>query len=487
MHNVFLLALLFAIARLIYIASGVVGLSPDEAQYWHWLTRPELSYVTKPPLTTWLMGVSTSIFGDTYLGVRFFAALGHATASILAFGIAAQVHSRRAGWWAFWAFQVTPLFAIGGILMVTDVPALVFWLAAIYMLTTLNWKQKNWPQWLLIGVFIGLAGLSKYTAVFFYPLLGVYLLWQQRGYLVKPQIYTAGFMSLALQTPVLYWNYTYNWLGLKHVIGQTNGGTSLNDAWQNLGDFLAGQAGVLGIVAFLGMLAFWFNPRECSPKLKILWAFTAPLFVFFVWQAVTGKVQANWPILATSVSLIAVCTCLGTHQSRVVRMVFAVSLMLNATLTLFLHNTNMLRTVGINLPHKIDPSKDLRGWQDVTKTTLARLKTLPPHSNPYIITTRYRSMAEISFELARAGRTDIQVIYVNSGSHRLSQYDLWPWPNLAGRTAVIVRTSQGLPAHIKNAFTTCTPQPPTNLHPRSAHLTTCAGYKNLTKIIPTTH
>lgn len=478
--------------RLAYVASGVVGLSPDEAQYWHWLMQPEMSYVTKPPLTTWLMGVSTHIFGDTYLGVRFFAVVGHGIASILAFLIARKVKNRVAGWWAFGAFQVTPLLAIGGILMVTDVPALVFWLAGVYMMVSMNWLRPEWRKWIMLGVCVGLAGLSKYTAALFYPLLGLYLLWQRPAFLIKPQVWVAGMISLAFQAPVLWWNYAHEWVGILHVLGQADGGSSAYDMWQGLGDFLAGQAGVLGVISFLGMMAFWLNPRGCNDKQKILWAFAAPLFAFFVWQALGGKVQANWPILATSVSLIAVCTCLGTHSKVLVRGVFGMGLLMSAGLSFLLHDTFMLRAMGVELAMKNDPSKDLRGWGELAAEVVGEVAARDVSERPYVLTTRYRVMAEMAFELQRLGRGDIDVIYVNNGGHRMSQYDLWAWPDLEGRTAVVVRGGAGLPRVVRDGFTGCgegreIKVKDRGLTVRTGVVTVCTGYVGMEKIMPTTH
>lgn len=489
--SVWLCALLLASCRLAYVQAGLLGLSPDEAQYWSWLSDLQFSFVTKPPMTTWLMGIGTFLFGDTYLGVRFFAVFGHMLASILAYLIARDVHSERAGLGSFAAFQVTPLLAIGGVLMVSDVPALVCWLAALYVLLKIDWQKPEWRKWLSVGALIGLAGLAKYTAAFFYPLLAVYLLWQRRIFFFKAQPYVAGMISLVIQAPVLWWNYNNDWVGIKHVLGQAGVATSGSyDVWGELGEFMAGQAGTLGIVSFLAMFVFWLRPWGCSDKQKVLWAFSAPLFAFFLWKVTDAKVQANWPILATSVSLIAICTCLGVHRKIVVRFIFGAGLTLNAVLSLLLHDTFILRDMGVALPMKSDPSKDLRGWSEMAESVEGALRDIPETDRPYVITTRYRVMASLLFEFKRQG-IDVDVIYVNGG-HRMSQYDLWNWPALEGRTALVVRRSSGLPKDVRDGFRACSKEAwggvsQRDLKIRDVYMTVCTGYKGMEKRLPTTH
>src|SRR5687767_13185304 len=48
-----------------------LDLATDEAYYWDWSRRLDLSYYSKGPLVAYLIRGSCSVFGDTELGVRF--------------------------------------------------------------------------------------------------------------------------------------------------------------------------------------------------------------------------------------------------------------------------------------------------------------------------------------------------------------------------------------------------------------------------------
>src|SRR4030065_537893 len=82
---------LFALTffRYYYIATGHLDLSPDEAHYWEWSRRLDLSYYSKGPLIAYLIFLSTSLLGDNVLGVRIPAVLLSALGEVLLFRLAA--------------------------------------------------------------------------------------------------------------------------------------------------------------------------------------------------------------------------------------------------------------------------------------------------------------------------------------------------------------------------------------------------------------
>ncbi|MGH7976499.1 MAG: phosphatase PAP2 family protein, partial [Limisphaerales bacterium] len=71
------------VARWIYIASGMIQLSQDEAYQWIWSKHLALSYYSKPLGIALIQFVGTHIFGDTEFGVRFFSPLFGAILSLM--------------------------------------------------------------------------------------------------------------------------------------------------------------------------------------------------------------------------------------------------------------------------------------------------------------------------------------------------------------------------------------------------------------------
>ena len=71
------------VGRWIYIASGMIDLEKDEAYQWIWSKHLALSYYSKPFGIALIQFVSTSFFGDTEFGVRFFSPLFAAILSVM--------------------------------------------------------------------------------------------------------------------------------------------------------------------------------------------------------------------------------------------------------------------------------------------------------------------------------------------------------------------------------------------------------------------
>ena len=69
-----IIAISFAV-RYWFVASGQLNLVQDEAQYWDWIRRPQLSYYSKGPLIAWVIATWCEVFGNTELGVRFGAVI----------------------------------------------------------------------------------------------------------------------------------------------------------------------------------------------------------------------------------------------------------------------------------------------------------------------------------------------------------------------------------------------------------------------------
>ena len=60
----------FALLRTASLFASPLGLGVDEAQYWLWSTGFDFGYYTKPPLTSWIIGLSHVLFGHHEWAVR---------------------------------------------------------------------------------------------------------------------------------------------------------------------------------------------------------------------------------------------------------------------------------------------------------------------------------------------------------------------------------------------------------------------------------
>ncbi len=283
---VFLLAL--SLFRLYYLLHGPLDLSPDEAHYWEWSRRPDLSYYSKGPMISYLIAMSTFLFGDTVFGVRFLAVLLSLLSSILLYRLGKDMYDERTGAASAMLLQVIPLFSTFGVIFTIDSPFVFFWILSLHlfwkavgsnelsvtsdMLTlrgdgrgrsknpSLATGYQSMIYWLLLGISVGLGLLTKYTMAFFYLCAFVFFLSSpaQRRLLLTSSPYLSFLASLAVFSPVIIWNAGHDWVTLRHTAGQAHVADGLRISLKSFVEFAGSQMGVVTPVLFVMMMvALW--------------------------------------------------------------------------------------------------------------------------------------------------------------------------------------------------------------------------------------
>jgi 4-amino-4-deoxy-L-arabinose transferase-like glycosyltransferase len=490
-QKVMLATLTLVILRLLYIGMGPLDLGPDEAQYWDWSRTPQLSYYSKPALVSWIHMFFANTFGMLGVSgeilVRLPAVLIHGISALFVYNLAKDYKGKTAGLWAFAMYQVLPIFAAGGLLMVPDVVTGIFWLIALGMLSQMDWHwtDKGYKPFIILGLVIGLAGLSKYSAGIFYPLLFLFLLTSEhrRQWLFHPHIYIAGLTSLIVMLPVWVWNIQNGGVGLKHLAGQASGESGTK--WlETMPEFLGGQAGIWGGVLFILLLCAWCGARRMKDeKAQLYFWMSFPIFALFFVLSFTSKVQANWPVLACLGGVILLAGFIA-ERGKVIRKLAIIGLVMGAFVTAMLHDTSLMRVtfkaVGAEsaIPKK-DPMVTLKGWEttaqliDVLKSRIA--------GDPVVMVRSYGDAAVLSFYLKGQPR----VVYANPGLNRMNQYDLWAWPEeqMKNNLTMFVVDANRVPPKITALYASCAfmqrlvVTDADNIHLRNRNVFLCGGYK----------
>src|SRR6266567_4593414 len=158
------------ILALVALRLGAAAWTPltfDEAYYWMWSKHLAGGYYDHPPMVAVVIRLGTLIAGDTELGVRLISILlalpmswAVYRATEILFG------SRRAAASATILLNVTLMAAVGTLIVTPDAPLLVASSFVLFFLAkVLETGRGAW--WLAVGVAVGVALLSKYTAMFF--------------------------------------------------------------------------------------------------------------------------------------------------------------------------------------------------------------------------------------------------------------------------------------------------------------------------------
>jgi len=415
--------------RILYVLFYPIDLSPEEAQYWDWSRRLDLSYYSKPPLVAYFNAVSTALLGNTELGVRINAVLLSAVLSVAVYAFARRVFNGRVALWAALFPHATLGYALNSVLFTTDSPLLFFWGLSV-MSGFMAVKTDRLRYWLLTGLFAGLAFLSKYPAVFLLPCALIYFLWS--GKRPPKGFFLALAVAFSLGLPVLVWNAKHGFVSFLHVSSLASGkGSGVN--WASLLEFIGGQALLTGPVAFVLTVGLWIKSlRSGGERERYFTSFSLPPFLFFLLLSVKKRVYANW----AGFSYFAANFLLAERLARAGRALKLSAVGSALLFTLLLHFTPLLDYLGLTklLPPERDPTKFLVGWEKLGRE-VSRFYT----GKELVFSDRYQIAAELAFYVEGHPRTF--VFHVS----RMTQYYLWrdELKRYKGRDAIFV--SYGAP------------------------------------------
>ena len=407
--------------RLAAMQASGAGLHVDEAQYWWWSTDMAWGYYSKPPMIAALIHASTTLFGDGVVGVRALGMACWVATSALWWRWGVAVGLPRAGWLAALLLAASPLSGVLGLVVTTDGPLVLWWSAMMWTtgsaFTHGSESKGYWRQWVLTGLWFGLALLSKYTAL----IAGAswLLLWwavpagERRRWFGGMCLATA--IGLLMLSPNLAWNALNDWPTLEHTLDITvraaaDPSTHLSVAQRlaSAGGFVLGQ-GVLAGPAFvaLAVMAWWRRGAANALPTGGVWtarglamwvvAYALPLLAVGTLQAWSAKAQVNWAAPA----VVAACVGLGYVVARVGLSARAVSasvlsgVVLSAVLALGGDLRTWFTTAPLSERNQWDVWARMRGWPEV-------LAALKPAAAPYgslpVVADGRTVLTEVAYE-----------------------------------------------------------------------------------------
>ena len=433
---------LLAVFRIIYVLFYPLDLSPEEAQYWDWSRHLDLSYYSKPPMVAYLNFLSTSLLGNTEIGVRITPILLSLILSVAVFLFVRRLFNNRV---ALLASVLPNLFvgtSINSLLMTTDAPLVFFWGVSV-MLIYLAIEKNTLKLWLAVGVSAGLAFLSKYPAVFLLPLTLLYMLLVRRDLLLSIRPYTSLIPAFLISLPVLWWNLKHDFASFKHVSSLANKGTQLPN-WGAFFEFLGGQLLLLSVVPFFFLIYGWYKAfADRDRRLIFLTVYSLPIFLFFAILSLKKEVYANWPGFAYFAGSILVASFME-RLLRKSRILFWSVVGWSSFLVLLLHFTPLVDHLGLRklLPPKKDPVKVMVGWEKLGREVSGFYT-----GEEMVFSNVYQISAELAFYVHGNPRTFV----FHFG--RRTQYYLWREGihKFKGKDAIFV-SYWGLPARVKKHF-----------------------------------
>lgn len=211
--------LFLLLLRLVYF--GHAQLIPDEAYYWNYAQRMDLSFFDHPPMVAWLIWLGTAIAGDNEFGVRLGAFVCGLIAMGYLYALAQNLYDKSTAMRSVLLLSILPLGFASILLMTPDAPLLAAWAATLYYMERALIAQRSWA-WLGMGIAFGLGILSKYTlGLLGFSILAFMLLDPTaRRWFKRPHPYLATVLALLLFSPVIIWNMQNDWASFAFQSGR---------------------------------------------------------------------------------------------------------------------------------------------------------------------------------------------------------------------------------------------------------------------------
>lgn len=484
------------LVRLWFIVSGQLDLVQDEAQYWDWSRRFQLSYYSKGPLIAWVIGFWTHLFGDTEVGVRMGAVVNATLAQLaLWYGAGRLMGRPRLAVLCLLVANTMPLFLAAGVLMTTDNILMLAWLGGLLCLYALSRdgrpNSSSLPALALLALCMAAGNLAKYMMLAQFAVAALYFLLLRRHGLLPRGVAARTFAAMAAGSiigylPILIWNMHNGWAGALHVAtlaGVTGSAASRLIRLDTVPEFLGAQFGVASpwwmlLMLFAGWRAVrtaWRGqaapddpaadlPRAARVRQAALMACGFwPLWLgMFLWSFHT-RVYANWPGMSYVAGIMLAAAglerLLAGHGPALARRLALLWPALGLATFLAVFGQNALP-----LPPQLNPATRLKGWADLGRELGALAQGLPNPDKVFYFGDNYDVTAELAFYAPGQ-----PFAYSADFGRRRSQYDLWPGPdaegdNRIGWDALYVSTRGRTPEELYAMFDEVTTIPYISTH-----------------------
>ncbi len=303
----------FLILKLVYAL--FVPPNIDEAYYWLWGAHLQWSYFDHAPLVGWAGGAAALLLGWTPIAVHLPALV---TFGVLVYGLA-----RSARWLApddpkrhFWVglalLCASPLLNALTTLNYPDHLLICFSTLAMLQLGKYLGARREGGEGrlrdLYLGaLFMGLAGLSKYNAVFIALGLLVVIVGQPkfRPLLRSPHLYLAGLLTVAITLPVVWWNAQHRFVSVGFHTAERFNASGSYFALDGVTSVLTASLFYVSPFLAWGLFRFLFGRILDGPQgaYQLLGRWTALLssvgmLALASWSAAADQVKPHWLVLS---------------------------------------------------------------------------------------------------------------------------------------------------------------------------------------------
>jgi len=415
-----------------------VELGGDEAHYALYGLMPDWSYFDHPPMIGWLqiipMWLAPYDWSARIVPIALYAVLNYLLYQItlVLFAEKTNRQSNANEWKAFFSLvllNTSLILSLMGMAMLPDNPLMVAVLALV-LITHKLLQSNQLKYWVLLGVFVGLAALSKYTAVTVVVSLILVMLAEKKWqWLTSKGLWIAIVIALVMISPVLYWNAIHDWASF---IYQIDHGTKSSE-WR-LSRLLQTQ-GIQFFVytPFLFLFGWWMMLKPSNylkANARLLLLFSLPITLLFAWGSGYEKSLPHWVSLAWVLLIpIIVDTLWQLRHKTWVKVVTGLHVVLMGIAVLVVHS--FLLKPWIPFPDHKHPLQGDHGWPQAAQTAIELQQSL---SNSAEELPLFVSNWSYASHLAWYSRP--QPVYITSAKQ--TQFEFWFGKPSNGMNGILV-------------------------------------------------
>ena len=348
----FFLCLFLLIVKVISISKTNFDLFGDEAQYWLWSKNLDFGYYSKPPLLAWTIALVCLIFGNSIFIIKMIPVFLYCVSSCVVFLISKKLNNNtQLAFLTATTFFLMPGVSVSSFLVSTDILLILFWALALLQILKIKEKPDSF-NFILLGIFVGLAFLSKYAAIYFIFSI-IILLFEKiiRNIFLKNKLSFFCFIItvVVIVAPNIVWNTNNNWSTFSHI-GDNAGLDRVSFNFFEPIKFISSQILMLGPLIFLffvfGLGKNFINDFET----RFLLIFSFPIFFIVLVESALVRANANWAAVSL-VSFIILFVHITYKYSK--------KLIIINNITNFSFGLILFFLIGISAPY--EPFKRITG------------------------------------------------------------------------------------------------------------------------------
>lgn len=438
-------AISICIATLVHFALGFsIEFSVDEAHYALYAKYLDWSYFDHPPLVGWIQWPLIALTSSEGI-IRLIPELLWALSAFLVYQVTLEIHRLMQGRNAGYLTSALPSANLCGLMAVLTIIAaplphvlaigllpdtLLAPFSLSLMIMALRWTRRDsfsLVDWVITGLLLGLAGLSKYTAIFTaFALLLVFLASPKKAWITTTGFWVAAIIALMVISPVLYWNWMNDWISFKYQIAHGSGGTW---AWRRLAAFIGIQIVCFGPLLLLGAYLFLKHCLQTPKRILIaLLSFFVIPFTIFASLSGGGSLP-HWTTPAWF--CLAPFAGIGLAKAWAMQHRLTIRLLVIGQLFICLLGFSFVLSGGINSSSvKSNPIADLYGWKIAGQRAVQLAQA-----------SKVNGIAVQNWTLGSRAAWYTQPLPVYVLDRRQDQFDLWFGKLPAGASVLLINWS----------------------------------------------